>query len=295
MTVQIHPTALVDPTAELASGVEVGPYAFVGPNTWIGSGTQIDNHAVIHGNTTLGAQCRVGVGAVIGGLPQHREIVSPETARVEIGDRVVIREYATIHRANGDGQVTRIGEDCLLMAYSHVAHDCVLGPRVLLANLVQLAGYVTVEEAAFLGGRVVVHQFVRIGRLAMIGASSTVLQDVLPFAMVVGTPAEICGVNTVGLRRHGVSDEDRGAIHRAYGFFLSSNLTRPQAMAALAEEQKQAPILSELATFLEETQRGVRFRKARRRVPRGQPDRGVSPLKGEGSYRFIARLQPPLS
>lgn len=269
MTVQIHPTALVDSTAELASGVEIGPYAFVGPNTRIGPGTKVEIHAVIHGNTTLGAQCRVGVGAVIGGLPQHREIVSPETAGVEIGDRVVIREYATIHRANGDGQVTRIGEDCLLMAYSHVAHDCVLGPRVLLANLVQLAGYVTVEEAAFLGGRVVVHQFVRIGRLAMLGASSTVLQDVPPFAMVVGTPAEICGVNTVGLRRNGVSDEERGAIHQAYGFFLSSSLTRSQAMAALAEEQKQVPILSELATFLKETQRGVRFPKARRRVQRG--------------------------
>ncbi|MBY0404373.1 MAG: acyl-ACP--UDP-N-acetylglucosamine O-acyltransferase, partial [Cyanobacteria bacterium] len=204
----IHPTAVLDASVELGQDVEIGAYSVIGPHTRIGNGCKIDAHVVIKGYTTLGDFCKISSWAVIGGDPQHMQCTS-SPSWVEIGDKVVIREYVTIHRSNNpipdiENQKTVIGNQTLIMAYSHIAHDCILGERVILANQVQLAGHVIIENDAFLGGRVMVHQFVRIGDMAMIGANAIVLQDVPPFALSAHSPAEVYGINSVGLKRHGV-------------------------------------------------------------------------------------------
>lgn len=211
----IHDTAVVDPGARLGAGVRIGPYAVIGDDVEIGSGTTIGPHAVIHPHVRLGSDNAVHAHAVLGDLPQDVAF-GGEPTRLEIGDRNRIRENVTVHRASQPDRVTRIGCDCFLMAGAHVAHDCRVGDRVILTNNVLLAGVVEVGDGANLGGAAVVHQFCRIGALAMVGGFAGVGQDVLPYAMVHGIPACHFRLNTIGLRRAGVKGDRYGALETAF-------------------------------------------------------------------------------
>jgi UDP-N-acetylglucosamine acyltransferase len=212
---EIHETAVVDPEARLGEGVRIGPYAVIGGDVEIGGGTSIGPHVVIHPHVRLGSENSVHAHAVLGDLPQDVAFTGAET-RLEIGDRNRIRENVTVHRASQPDRLTRIGSDCFLMAGSHVAHDCRVGDRVTLTNNVLLAGVVTVGDGANLGGAAVIHQFCRIGELAMVGGFGGVGQDVLPFAMVHGIPACHYRINTIGLRRAGIRGERYGALESAF-------------------------------------------------------------------------------
>ncbi len=212
---RVHPTALVAPGACLGEGVVVGPYAVIEEGVEVGPGTVIGPHVVIHSGVRLGARNRIHAHAVIGDLPQDLTYDGAPT-RVEIGDENVIREGVTIHRATRPDRPTRVGSRCFLMAYSHVGHDCQVGDDVILTNGVLLGGHVVIEDRAVLGGGVGVHQFARVGRLAMVGGLVKVTQDVLPFTLVEGKPARHYRLNTVGLRRAGVNGERYRALEQAF-------------------------------------------------------------------------------
>lgn len=218
----IHPTALVDPAARLGSDVRVGPYAVIAADTEIGDGCEIGPHVVVHRYVRLGAHNRVHAHTVLGDTPQDVSFEECESW-VEIGDRNVIREHVTVHRASGPERPTRIGSGCFLMAGSHVAHDCRVGDRVVMTNSVLLGGQVQVGDRANLGGAAVVHQFCRIGSLTMVGGFAGVGQDVLPYSMVHGIPAVHYRLNTIGLRRAGITGERYRALETAFRALRAGN------------------------------------------------------------------------
>jgi UDP-N-acetylglucosamine acyltransferase len=264
-SMSVHPTAIVSPDAHLGRDVTVGPYAVIEEATRIGDGCEIRAHAVVKRFTTLGAGNRVHEGAVLGGEPQDLSFRHVETG-LRIGDRNVIREGVTIHRSTKEGGTTVVGSDCFLMAYVHVAHDNHIGDRVILANNVMLAGHVEVGEQAFLGGGSGVHQFCRVGRLAMVGGNAKVVQDCLPFAITDGHPARARGLNVVGLRRAGVTASQLRTVEEAYHILLRAGLrleTALVAMAALGD-----PLVDELAAFVRSSKRG--FAHAHRRGAAGE-------------------------
>jgi UDP-N-acetylglucosamine acyltransferase len=235
----IHPTAQVADGAQIDPTATVGPFAVIGPDVRIGAQTRVGPHTVVEGRTTIGAHNEIGPHAVIGAPPQIRELQRADRGALEIGEGNCIRELATVH-VGGPGGVTRLGGRNLLMAYSHVAHDCQLGDGVELANGVQLAGHVVVEDDAALGGLAAVHQFVRVGRCAFVGAGSMVSQDVLPYSLVSGDRARTFGLNTVGLRRRGFSSEVRRELARALRLLmcastLADGLRRARAAGGGAE------------------------------------------------------------
>jgi len=200
---RIHPTAVIDPSAELAEDVTVGPYCAIGKNVIIGRGTRLESHVVIEQDTTLGEACQVRQGAVLGGPPQDHKYKG-ERSYLILGDRNIVREFATLHRATGEEAATRIGDDNMIMAYCHVGHNALLGNGIIMANQVGISGYCLVEDRVVFGGMVGVHQFVRIGKLAMIGGMSKVVQDVPPFMTADGRPNQVVGMNVLGLRRAGI-------------------------------------------------------------------------------------------
>ncbi|GAB4250348.1 acyl-ACP--UDP-N-acetylglucosamine O-acyltransferase [Deferrisoma sp.] len=254
----IDPRAVVAEGAQIAEGVEIGPFAVIGPNVRIGRGTTVGAHAVVDGWTTIGEGCRVFPFASVGTVPQDLKYAGEE-ARLEIGDRTVIREFTTLNIGTaGGGGVTRIGSDCLLMAYSHVAHDCQLGDHVILANSVNLAGHVTVEDWAIIGGLSAVHQFVRIGAHAFIGGCSAVTLDVPPFVSAAGNRAKLFGLNLTGLKRRGFSDASLKALRRAYRTVFQSNLTLEKALAEIRSgDDFGVPEVRQFVEFLERSERGV--------------------------------------
>jgi UDP-N-acetylglucosamine acyltransferase len=251
--VKIHPTALVDSGARLGAGVVVGPYAVVEADAEIGDGCEIRAHAVVKRLTRLGRENVVHEGAVLGGEPQDLTFGGGPTSLV-IGDRNVIREGVTVHRGSSPDSPTVVGSDCFLMAYSHVAHDDRLGDGVILANAVLLAGHVDVADRAFLSGGVVVHQFCRVGRLAMVGGNSKVVMDCLPFANASGVPALAVGLNVVGLRRAGVGPDSRRALKQAYRILLRSGL--PLAVAVEEMARLSDPLVDEMIAFARSSRRG---------------------------------------
>ena len=257
---RLHPTAIIHPKAKLGEGVSVGPYSVVGEHVTVGDGTAIGAHCVIDGRTTMGTDNQIFTGAVIGSIPQDLKYRGEETILV-IGDRNKVREYVTINPGTeGGGGKTAIGSDCLLMAYAHVAHDCLLGDRVVLANSVALAGHITIEERAVIGGLVGVHQFVRVGMLSIVGGCSRVIQDVPPYATCVGYPAKVYGLNTEGLRRAGMSEENRQALHHAFRVLFHSKLSMSHALEQVAQElgaRESSPELRHLLDFIRESKRGV--------------------------------------
>ena len=256
MSVRIHPAALVDPGARLGVDVVVGPGSIVGPEVTIGDRTRIDAHALVTGWTTLGADNHVHHGAVLGSPPQDLKY-SGLPSQLVIGDRNVFREYVTANLATEPGESTRIGSDGLFMAYAHVAHNCAIGNRVVIANAVQLAGYVVVDDWAIVGGGTVVHQFTRIGRHCMIGGGSRVSQDIAPFVKSAGSPPRNAGVNAIGLERRGFGRETREAIDRAYRIFFRDGATVTKAVATIRRELPGIPEAEHFARFCETSVRGI--------------------------------------
>lgn len=250
----VHPAAIVSPEARLGLDVSVGPFAVIEPRAAIGDGCEIRAHAIVKSGTTLGAGNRVHEGAVLGGEPQDLSFRDLDTGLV-VGDRNVIREGVTLHRSTRPGAATVIGSDCFLMAYVHVAHDDRIGDRVIMANNVALAGHVEVADRAFLSGGVVIHQFCRVGRLAMVAGNSKVVQDCLPFVITDGHPARARGLNVVGLRRAGVGASQLRTLKEAYRLLLRSGLHRDQALALMAELGD--PLVDEMVAFVRGSRRGV--------------------------------------
>lgn len=270
----IHPTAIVDAQAKLADGVEIGAYAIIEGSLVVGRGTRIWPHAYLRGPMTIGEQNEIQMGAVLGHAPQH---LAHQDSRggVRIGARNVFREYVTVHRSIHDDGTTVIGDDNFFMGFSHVAHDCLIGNRVVVANGALLSGHVTVEDQAFLSGHVAVHQFVRIGRLAMIGGLSRVNQDVPPFMLVKGD-SEIWSLNLVGLRRAGVSPAALAQLKQAYKILYVSGHARPQALAELEQRLLPAtPELAHLLEFLRASTRGICAPRPRRRSLTTRPAYGL--------------------
>ena len=256
MSTAIHPAAFVDEDARLGSGVSVGPGAVIGPHVRVGEGTSVGSHALLTGWTKIGRECRIHHAAVLGSPPQDLKY-SGETSYLEVGDRTEVREFVTANLATEPGATTRVGSDCLLMAYSHVAHNCQLGDHVILANAVQMAGYVTIEDWAIIGGGTVIHQFVRIGRHAMVGGGSRIPQDVAPFVKLAGNPPRLAGVNSVGLERRGVGPETCAALDRAYRLLFRQRLTVNDAVARIRAELPGIPEVEILARFAETSARGL--------------------------------------
>ncbi|MEN1681042.1 MAG: acyl-ACP--UDP-N-acetylglucosamine O-acyltransferase [Planctomycetota bacterium] len=267
----IAPQAVVHPTARVAPDVEIGPFTVVEAGASIGAGCKIASRVTIKSGVVLGEANLVEEGAVIGGMPQH--LVRPEApGPVFIGDRNVIRENVTIHRAMETDGATRIGSDCLLMVGSHVAHDCTIADNVVLTNNVMLAGHVTVGERAYLGGGVAVHQHCRIGRLAMVGGMARVPQDVPPFVMIDGGSGLVVGLNRVGLRRAGLDRNQISDLKQAYQLLYRSGLTFDERIERIEATFAEGPVL-ELAEFF---RGGVRGFTSERRTPPGATIRVVT-------------------
>jgi len=254
---KIHPTAIVDPTADLAEGVSVGPYSIIQGQVVVGPDTEIGSHVVIKEYTTIGARCRIFQFAALGEVPQDLKFKG-ELSHLVIGDDNTVREFATMHRGTaGGGGVTRVGHGNLFMAYTHVAHDCIIGDGVVMSNAASLAGHIVVEDRAILGGFVVVHQFSRIGRHAFIGGASAVTRDVPPYTMAVGNRAKLVGLNLVGLKRSGFADGTVQSLRQAFELLFTSGLNLKEAMAQVREDVPQTPEIQHLLWFVENSERGL--------------------------------------
>jgi len=253
----IDSTAIIDKSAEIDSGVAVGPYSVIGADVKIGSGTVIGSHVVIKGPTSIGKDNRIFQFSSIGEDPQDKKYAS-EITRLEIGDRNTIREFATMHRGTEqDRGVTKIGSDNLFMAYTHVAHDCVIGDHVVMANGASLAGHVCLNSHAILGGFTLVHQFTKIGRFSFAAMGSAITQDVPPFVMVGGKPTKPHGINAVGMERNGFSSEDIRLIRKAYKIIYKMNLRLEDAIDEMLKLDSDNANLSELINFLRHVGRGI--------------------------------------
>ncbi len=258
---QIHPSSIVHPDAELADDVVVGPFCVIGPSVKIGAATVLRSHVVVEGRTTIGEQNTIYAGASIGCHPQDKKYAGEDTALI-VGDRNVIRENCTLSIGTvQDHGLTTVGSDNLFMANVHVAHDCRVGNGTILANNVALAGHVTVEDYVIVGGQSAVHQFVRLGEHAMLGGCSALLRDLPPYVMCSGNPAGPHGLNTVGLRRHGFSDEAIKGLHQAYRLLYREGLIVKEAleqMAALKETfPESAAVLTHFIEFIAASERGL--------------------------------------
>ncbi|RTL31905.1 MAG: acyl-ACP--UDP-N-acetylglucosamine O-acyltransferase [Rhodocyclaceae bacterium] len=253
----IHPTAIVHPGARLVEGVQVGPYSIIGEHVEIGEGTHIGPHVVIEGYTRIGRDNRIFQFCSIGSEPQDKKYAN-EPTRLEIGDRNTIREFCSFSTGTvQDGGLTRVGNDNWIMAYVHVAHDCVVGNNTIFANNATLAGHVSVGDWAILGGFTGVHQFVRVGAHSFCGVGTVLLQDLPPFVTVSGNPAAPHGINSEGLKRRGYSSEGIMAIKRAYKTLYRNGLTLDEARRQIAEAAAQIPELQEFSDFIAESGRGI--------------------------------------
>ena len=252
----IHPTATIHPKAELGEGVIIGPYAVIGEHVRLGAETNVGSHVVIEGWTNIGQSCEIGVGAVLGSAPQDLKYRG-QRSFLRIGDHSCIREYVTVHRSAEEDGATIVGAHAFLMAYTHVAHDCRLGDHVIMVNYAGLSGYVEVEDRAFISGHNAVHQFVRIGYLAMVSGASRVVKDVPPFMIAEGNPTRIRGLNVVGMRRLGLSHKVRGELRHAYRLLYRSGLNTSQALAGMRQVGLSSSEVQRLIAFVEGAKRGI--------------------------------------
>ncbi|MFO7870881.1 MAG: acyl-ACP--UDP-N-acetylglucosamine O-acyltransferase [Kiritimatiellia bacterium] len=252
----IHSSAVIEKGAELADGVRVGAYSVVGPAVRIGEGTEIMSHVVLAGHTTIGSKCRVFPFACIGTETQDLKYTGA-VSFVEIGDRSVLREYVTVNSPTNEGEVTRVGRGCFLMAYSHVAHACDVGDEVIMANAGTLAGHVKVEKQAIIGGLCGVHQFVHVGRLSMIGGCTKLSQDAPPFMIVDGRPAAVRGINSIGLKRRGMNAEVRKSLKEAYRLLYRSGLSTGAAIEKIRSGLDANAEVEHLISFIEGSERGI--------------------------------------
>ncbi len=255
--VKIHPTAIVHPTAELDTGVEVGAYSIIGENVRIGKDTWVASHVVIHDNTTTGSLCRFYPFSSVGMDPQDISYRGEPTETI-IGDRNIVREFVTIHRGTPkDRGQTVCGRDNLFMNYVHIAHDCVIGDHVIMANAATLGGHVIIGDHAIVGGLVAIHQYVRIGAYSFIGGASAVTKDIPPYVMAVGNRAHLHGLNSVGLRRQGFSRQEIAEIRRAYTILFKSSMPLKEATERLKEELPGSAHAKRFLAFIEGSTRGV--------------------------------------
>jgi UDP-N-acetylglucosamine acyltransferase len=254
---QVHPTAVVHPDAQLHETVEIGPFAVIGPRVRIGPETRVGPHTVIEGRTTLGARNRVFQFASLGAAPQDLKYAGEDTELI-IGDENQIREFTTLHIGTaGGGGATRIGHRNLFMANSHVAHDCVVGNGCILANSAALGGHVVVEDHVIFSGLTAVHQFTRVGKHAFVAGGAMVVMDVPPYCMAQGDRAELVGLNTVGLERHGFNEAQIGRIKEAYKILFRSKLGMAEALARLKAELGGHPEVDHLIDFVSQSKRGL--------------------------------------
>lgn len=252
----IHPTAIIHPSAVLGKDVSVGPYAVIDENTEIGDGCIIGAHVTIHPYTKIGKNCRFFPGCSIGAVPQDLKFVGEKTYTI-IGDGGSFRECCTVNRAVGEGNETRIGNNILMMAYTHVAHNCIVGNNVIMSNVATLAGHVIVEDRAVIGGLSAVHQFCKIGRNAMIGGMARCNQDVPPFMICAGDPAFVSGLNSVGLSRAGMPVEERSELKKAFRILYRSGLPLQEAISTMEQELNSSEPIEHLLRFLRNVERGI--------------------------------------
>ena len=253
----IHPTAIVDNKAELADNVKVGPYAIIGPGVEIGSSTTIGAHVVLKGATSIGENCCIFTGACIGDIPQDLKYKHDTKSFLKIGNDNIIREYVTMNPGTKEGGATSIGNGNLFMAYSHVAHDCNIGNSCIIANSGTLAGHVTLEDKAVIGGLAAIHQFVRVGKMSIIGGCSKIVQDVPPFSTCDGHPAKVYGLNAIGLRRSDISREAQNALKKAFKILFYSGLTFKGSADKVRQELGNCKEIVYLLEFIKNSKRGV--------------------------------------
>jgi UDP-N-acetylglucosamine acyltransferase len=251
-----HPTAIIHPQANVAASCEIGPYCVIGENVALGENCRLHSHVVIDGHTKLGKENEIFPFASIGLKTQDLKWKGGVT-RTEIGEGNTFREYVTIHSATGDGEITSVGSHNTILAYCHIAHNCQLGNKIIMSNVATLAGHVTVEDHAVIGGLAAVHQFCRIGKFAMVGGCSKVVQDVPPFMIADGNPAETRTVNKVGLERHGVSEESQGALKSAYKILFREGLSISNALVKIEKELPPLPEVLHLVNFVRASERGI--------------------------------------
>jgi len=252
----IHSTAIIHPAARLGADCEVGPYCVLGENVELGDRCKLHSHVVIESHTRLGTDNEVFPFAALGAKTQDLKYKGGIT-RVEIGNHNTIRECVTIHRATNDGDATVIGDHNLLLCYCHIAHDCKLGNHIIISGYGGLAGHITVEDYAIISGATAVHQFCRIGRMSITGGCSKVVQDVPPYMLADGNPAETRTINKVGMERNGVSEEAIAALRQAYKILFRDNLTTTNALARIEAELPSLPEVQHLVNFVRTSERGI--------------------------------------
>lgn len=253
---KIHPTAIVAPQAEIGEGCEIGPYSVVGEHVKLGAGCRLHAHAVVQGHTGLGDECEVFPFAAVGTIGQDLKYKGDVTY-VAIGCRTKIREYATVHLATEHNNVTRIGDDCLIQAYCHVAHECVLGNRIVMSSGAMLSGHAEIDDGAIIGGMTGVVQFVKVGTLAFVGGYCKLTQDVLPFCIADGIPGETRAVNKIGMDRNGRSRDAIRTVTQAYKKIFRAGLSLEKAMEELTEEFPQSPEIATIQAFLARGSKGL--------------------------------------
>lgn len=252
----VHPTAIIHPKAQLGANCEIGPYCVIGEHVVLGDGCKLHAHVVVDGHTRLGKENEIFPFASIGLKTQDLKWKGGVT-RTEIGDRNTFREYVSIHSATSDGAATTIGSENLLLIHVHVAHDCVLGNQIIMSGYAGLAGHVVVEDQVVLGGYTAVHQFCRIGKLAMVGGCSKVVQDVPPFMMAEGNPAETRTINKIGLERGGISEATLAILKQCYKILFREGLTISNALAQIEKKAPPGPEVQNLLNFIRSSERGI--------------------------------------
>ena len=252
----IHSNSEINSSADLGKNVQVGPFSTIGPEVRIGDRTEIGPNVHIAEKTVVGADCRIFHGASIGGDPQIKG-GHDISSSVEIGDKTTVREFVTIHRSAKDSEKTIVGKGCLLMAYVHVAHDCLIGNEVVLVNATSLSGHIIVEDHAFISGMIGAHQFVRFGKLSMTGGMSRIVKDILPFCTVEGNPARLIGTNAVGLKRAGMAPAIRSGLKKAVSFLMHNDLNTTQAIKKIEEEIEISDEIRYLVDFVNQSDRGI--------------------------------------
>ena len=253
---KIDKTAIVHPQARLADDIEVGPYATIGKDVIIEKGTRIGARVSIEGWTEIGKDCRIFTGAVVGSISQDLKYKGEKTKLI-IGDNNIIREYVTLNLGSSPDHPTVIGNDNLIMAYAHVAHDCKVGNKVIMANVATLAGHVVIEDKVIIGGLTAIHQFCRMGMLSITGGCSKVTQDIIPYSVADGHPARPYGLNIVGLKRANFSSSLRLQLNRAFKCLIGSNSSVPKAVKKIENEIPSSPELSKMIDFIKGTKRGI--------------------------------------
>ena len=252
----IHPTASVDPKAEIGQSVEIGPYSIVEGDVIIGDRTRIGAHTVILSGTRIGSNCVIHHNVILGNTPQDLKYKGEPTI-LEIGDRTIIREFCTFHRGTTESMKTTIGSDCFFMCYVHIAHDCKIGNHVILANAVNMGGHTEIHDYANIGGVVAIHQFIKIGCHSIIGGGYRVPKDIPPYIRAAGYPLKVSGLNLIGLKRHGFSDETISHLKRAYRILFRSRLIVSQAVQRIKEELELTEEIQTIIDFIERSERGI--------------------------------------